>query len=128
MALGVKRALPDLRAPRGPRDPAVSPFKGCLECQVKKERKEIPDCRAHRVSQAVLVHQDAMAPRARGAFLERTDPPALQVHQGQLAFPEPLESPGSQEAWDPKVPSDRLVSLEQRERGERGATFSPKRW
>lgn len=24
------------------------------------------------------------------------------------AFPEPLESPGSQEAWDPKVPSDRL--------------------
>ena len=24
------------------------------------------------------------------------------------AFPEPLESLGSQEAWDPKVPSDRL--------------------
>lgn len=128
MALGVKRALLDLRAPRGPRDQAVSPFKGCLECQVKKERKERSDCLAHRVSRAVLVHQDATAPRARGAFLERTDPPALRAHQGQLAFPEPLESPGSQEAWDPKVPSDRLVSLEQRERGERGATFSLKPW
>lgn len=61
---------------------------------MKKERKEILAFLAHRVSRELLVHQDAMARQARGAFLGRTDPLALQDHLGHLVFPEPLESRG----------------------------------
>ncbi|KAJ8785039.1 hypothetical protein J1605_007595 [Eschrichtius robustus] len=108
MALGVKQALQDLRVLLDPKDQVVYPFKECLECQAKKERKEGLDFLAHRASQEVLVHQDVMAHQAKGAFLERMDPLALRDHQGQLAFPEPLEPQESQEAWDPKAPSGHL--------------------
>lgn len=128
MALGVKQALQDIRVPLDPKDQVVCPFKECLECQGKRERKERPDFLAHRASREVLVPQDVMDHQARGAFLERMDPLALQDHQGQLAFQVPPESQGSQEAWDPKVPSGHLVPLEQREREEKEVTYSLKPW
>lgn len=128
MALGVKQALQDLRVPLDPKDQVVCPFKECLECQAKKERKERLVFLAHRVFQEVLVHQDAMARQARGAFLEKMDPLALQDHQGQLAFLELPEFQGSQEVWDPKVPSDHLVFPEQRESEENEVTCSLKPW
>lgn len=128
MALGVKQALQDLRVPLDPKDQAVCPFKEYLECQAKKERKGRLACLAHRASQEALVHQDVMAPQARGAFLERMGPLALQDRQGQLAFLEPPESPGSQEAWDPKAPWDPLVSREQRGSEEKEVTCSLRPW
>lgn len=128
MALGVKQALQDLKAPLGLKDQVVSPFKGCLECQVTKERKERLAFLAHRVSQEALVHQDAMARQARGAFLERMDPQALQGHRGQLAFLEPQESQASQGVWDLKAPWDPLVSQEQKESEENEVTCSLKPW
>lgn len=127
-APGVKQALQDLRVPLDPKDQAVCPFKECLECQVKKERKERLAFLAHRVFQEALVHQDVMARQARGAFPERMDPLALQDHQGQLAFLELPESQGSQEVWDPKAPWDHLVFPEQRANEENAATCSLKPW
>lgn len=127
-ALGVKQAPQDLRVPLDPKDQAVCPFKECLECRAKKERKERLVFLAHRVFQEALVHQDAMAHQARGAFPERMDPLALQDHQGQLAFLEPPESLGSQEVWDPKAPWDHLVFPEQRESEEKEAICSLKPW
>lgn len=127
-ALEVTQALQDPRAPLDPKDQVVCPFKECLECRVLKEKKERQAFLAHRVSQEALVHQDAMGLQASGDFLERTGPLALQDHQGQLAFPEPLESQGSQEAWDLKVPWGHLVSLEPRESEEKEGTCSLKLW
>jgi len=127
-ALEVTQALQDPRVPLDPKDQVVCPFKECLECRVLKEKKERPAFLAHRVSREALVHQDAMALQARGAFLERMDPLALQDHQGQLAFLETLESQGSQEAWDLKEPWGHLVSLEPRESAEKGGTCSLKPW
>lgn len=127
-ALGVKQVPQDLRVPLDLKDQVVCPFKECLECLELKEKKERLVFLAPRVSQEALVHQDAMALQARGAFLERTGPLALQDHQGQLAFLEPLESQGSQEAWDLKVPWGHLVSLGQRESVEKEATCSLKPW
>lgn len=51
MDLVVKQALQDPRAPLDLKDQVVCPFKECLECQVKKERKETLAFLAHRVSQ-----------------------------------------------------------------------------
>lgn len=128
MALGVKQALQDLRVPLDPKDQVVCPFKEYLECQVKRGRKERLACLVYRASQEALAHQDAMALQARGAFLERMGPLALQDHQGQLAFLEPPESQGSQEAWDPKAPWDHLVFLEQKESEENEVTCSLRPW
>lgn len=69
-----------------------------------------------------------MAHQARGAFLERMVPLALQDHQGQLAFLELLESRGSLEAQDHKAHLGHLVSLVQRESEESAVTCSPKPW
>lgn len=128
MALGVKQALQDLRVPLDPKDQVVYPFKEYLECQAKKERKERLASLVHRASQEASVRRDAMALQARGAFLERMGPLALPDHQGQLAFPEPPESQGSQEAWDPKAPWDHLVFREQRESEENEVTYSLRPW
>lgn len=128
MDLVVKQALQDPRAPLDLKDQVVCPFKECLGCQVKKERKEILVFLAHRVSREALVHLDVMAHQARGAFLERMVPLALQDHQGQLAFLELLESQGSLEAQDHKAHLDHLVSPVQRESEESAVTCSPKPW
>lgn len=96
--LGVKLALQDLRVPPDHKDQVVCLSKECLGCQAKKGRKERLAHLVRRASQEVSAHRDAMALPARGAFLERMGPLALQDHQGQLAYPEPPESQGSPEA------------------------------
>lgn len=127
-ALGVRQALQDLRVPQDPRDRAVCPFKECRGCRARKERKETPASPGHRVSQEAWAHQDVMVHQAKGDFLERMVPPALQDPQGQLAFLEHLESLGSRAARDRKAPWGHLASLEQREREANEATCNLRPW